>query len=345
MDYRYTRGTKSNVIAFCIVILLSFFLLNGVMAENNENDYKVITVKSGDTISYLCFKMYRKYNDTIADHIRNANPKIKNIDRIYTGQKIRFPILEEKKETPEITAPTPIAKDQSKPSEESVPPPDQKQAGDAYLTYLEGKATVQNARTKQWEPIHANAKLGQGDKIRVGENSKAELITFDCDTVRLSENSELEINRMEHNPVEKTTSKNLFIRMGRMWNKAKRLFYAKSEYTVRTPNAVAGVRGTAYNIDVLSEEQTRIKTYSGEVSVWKPTAQTVSPDWKLSTPTKVSGPKAVTIQQWSEILVKINEELVVTNNGAVKKSFDPQQDELNDEWIKWNKARDADFDR
>ncbi len=79
--------------------------------------------------------------------------------------------------------------------------------------------------------------------------------------------------------------------------------------------------------------------------MWQPTNKEAKPGWKLSAPTAVSGPHAVSAKQWKAVLVKINEELMITRQGAHKRSFDPELDEKEDGWIKWNKERDKEFDR
>ncbi len=331
----YPRFHRSGtVVGYAIVpVLLLFLLVSIAMAKGADGDTRTVTIRKGDSISYLCFKIYRKYDARIVAQIRKANPRIADIDVIYPGQKVTFPALYP---TP-TESPIPVERKAHQPI--TIP-------RDAYLTYLDGEAHILRIQSQKWKPIRINARLVQGDKVRTGRKARAEIITFDTDIIRLSENTELEINHLEENPVRKVKKKGLFLSLGRMWNKAKSLLHAKSEYTVRTPNAISGIRGTAYGIDVASEDTTRIRTYSGAVAVWQPRAdRETPPGWKLSAPEKVSGPRTVSFQQWNEILVKLNEELVITREGAQKKPFDPKLMEKNDDWVKWNKLRDGEFDR
>lgn len=348
MRFRFFHSIKIR--SHTVVITLCLFFLGAVMVGGNEGNFRIITVKAGDSISYLSFKIYKKYDDNIVAQIKENNPEITDINTIFTGQRIRFPRLrlvlgEPQKTIDKIKKPVISGKKTEKPERKAIRVEDKLQTREAYLTYLKGQAKIRRFQTQKWKQIRKNARLGQGDKIRIGKDSKAEIITFDCDIIRLAANTELEISHLQKNPVKIIKKKSLFLSAGRMWNKAKSLFHSKSEYTVRTPNAISGIRGTAYNIDVSSEMTTRIKTYSGTVKVWHPESKkSVQPGWKLTKPAPVSGPPTVSMQEWKEILVKMNEELIITRQGASKKTFDPKLDEKHDDWIKWNKVRDKEFD-
>jgi len=323
----------------------------GVLASQGRGaDFRTITVKKGDSFSYLCFKIYKKYDDTIAAGIKKYNPEIQNINSIRVGQKIRFPKLSLLRDGPPKTQTSKkkasaAAQDAVKAPSKAAKPVNRLQPKDAYLTYLRGKVKLRRRQAQKWRPVRVNTKLQQGDKIRIGKKSKAEIITFDNDIIRLSQNSELTINYLRNNPVKKIKKKGLFLKIGRMWNKAKSLLHSKSEYTVKTPNAISGIRGTSYNIDVSDQETTRIKTYSGAVKVWRfPPQVSEEEGWKITKPVPIQGPKPVSMEEWVEIILKLNEELTITRQGATKRAFDPKYDEAHDDWIKWNKMRDKEFD-
>jgi hypothetical protein len=354
---------------FLAAFLFLCMTVSGNLAAQGNRDVKVVTVKAGDSLSYLSFKMYGEFSEQISAAIQSYNPGLKNINLIYPGQKLNFPRLSvieaqeaakpsaippvipkspievPSKKPPVVTKPSEIQKEHEKEMTTKAPPPkDKMQQETAYVTYLNGEAKVKSEDAKQWKPIQVNQKINQGDQVRVGKKSKAELMTFDRDVVRLSENTELTVDKMQNNPVRKIKKKGFFMKLGRVWNKAKSLVHSKSEYTVRTPNAISGIRGTSYSVDVDQEQNTLIKTYAGAVRVWRPQVQEAGPGWRLTKPTKVAGPHPVSRKEWTEIILKLHQELFITKQGATRRDFDPVLDEKKDDWVRWNKQRDGELD-
>ena len=315
---------KERIRVFWLVLLL-FFGAGLLKAQAKSPAFKVLIVKPGDSLSYLCFQMYQRYDSHIAAQIQKFNSEIKDLHALSAGRKIRFP---------------PLSPNDTK------APTDKLQPRDAYLTYLRGDVYVRPAHSQNWGPARVNGRLRPGAKLRLGEDAHVEIITFDQDIIRLSEKSELTLSYLQMNPVQKIKKKGLFLKAGRMWNKAKILAHAESEYTVWTPHAVASIQGTAFNIDVSAQKTTRIKTYSGAVKVWRFDPRTWDAQKRgITAPVPITGPHPVTMEQWIEIILKLHEELIINRRGARKRVFDPQHDEANDDWIKLNRDRDRDFKR
>ncbi|MBF0224503.1 MAG: FecR domain-containing protein [Desulfobacterales bacterium] len=327
-----------------IITIVCLFFLTPISAKTNEDDnVRILRVQKGDSISYLSFKLYKKYNNNILNAILEYNPEIKNINLISVGQEIRFPKLE-------------IIENFGKNIEKQItsfPPPESQQdlnsipiKENAYITYLEGDIRVCHSGNNVFEPVEVNSNIKEGDEIQVGSQSKAEIITFDNDVIRVSENTKLKINKLENNTIQKTQKKGFFVACGRMWNQAKTLFNPNSEYVVKTPNAISGIKGTAYDINIDSSGNTKFKTYSGAVKIWKPQVESNNSGWRLKAPSPVAGPHSVSFEEWTEIILKKNQEILITNQGATKKAeFNPLMDEQTDNWIKWNKARDDEMNK
>ena len=58
------------------------------------NNYKVVFTKRNDFITSLALREYGILNNTILDIIKRANPEIKDLNQISTGQKINLPPLD-----------------------------------------------------------------------------------------------------------------------------------------------------------------------------------------------------------------------------------------------------------
>lgn len=59
-----------------------------------ENQQRALMAKSGDIVSALATREYGTLTNTVCDIIKRANPGIKDLDRIYVGDKILIPPLD-----------------------------------------------------------------------------------------------------------------------------------------------------------------------------------------------------------------------------------------------------------
>ena len=153
--------------------------------------------------------------------------------------------------------------------------------------------------------------------------------------------SELSFNRQ-------TDSKNVKVdlSLGKLWANVKRLVTSDSSVEVRTTNAVAGVRGTVYRVNVEEDKSAIIKVYDGTVYVANPPRDASKPIDKVTAPHEVSGPeevpppyREVSMEEWNAI-VKAMQQISISPQGVPSKpeDFDPKAD--SDDWVKWNQERD-----
>jgi general secretion pathway protein A len=54
----------------------------------------VVTVKTGDTLSWLLYSVYGRADETVIDLAQAANPSLNDVDELQIGQRLRFPRLE-----------------------------------------------------------------------------------------------------------------------------------------------------------------------------------------------------------------------------------------------------------
>ncbi len=335
--------------ALVVGLSLSIIFCIGTSQGSVGDEFKIVRVKKGDSVSYLSFKLYKKYNKMIVDSIRSCNPEIKDINLIYVGQKLRFPRLSyieqgkylSKKEI-KVKKQRPVAASEDKEQRKKMV------KMEAFITYIAGDVEILRQGTSDWQPAKMNEELSEGDRIKVKKNSMAELITEKNSVIRLSENSAFEITKLEKDPVKKTETSKFALSLGRLWNKARKLLSPRSEYTVSTPTAISGIRGTVYSIDILANSDTRFKTYSGSIDVWNPCERptgNMMPPKKVSGPVPVAGPHPVGMKEWTSIILTKHQQIVVTKQGPLKKeAFDPLKDRDN-AWVKWNVERDQDFEK
>lgn len=106
------------------------------------------------------------------------------------------------------------------------------------------------------KPLKLRQSVYEGDAIKTGPNDKAAVAFLGGAEVRITGGSQFKVNSGGNKPVELGT------RWGKLWS---RMVGAGGSFSVRTPAAVAAVRGT--EADVEAFDQTTVKVYEGHVDL------------------------------------------------------------------------------
>jgi len=115
---------------------------------------------------------------------------------------------------------------------------------DARLASFSGTVDVQaSGETDAWREAEAGMPLSAGDKVRTGADSSAEITLDGSGIIRLGESSEVTASSL------KTSSSSFFLSMGSLVSKIKGLLKKEARLQVRTPTAVAAVRGTEFCVE------------------------------------------------------------------------------------------------
>jgi len=347
------------------IILFFFLAAAGMMALppfsnfSNAGDVRLVTVRKGDTVSYLSFKIYGMYNQKILDLLVRENPGVADMNLIYAGQELRFPapavmktLLGDRK--PE--APHQDAKEMPKPQElkkSEAFPQVKATAAKAVITYLEGQVQVKKSPAAAWSAAAPNQILYAGSEIKVLRKSRAELILDNQSVMRLSENTQLVLRRLDTDPASRKETTGVGLSLGKLWTKASKVFNPSSRLEVRTPTAIAGVQGTVYQVNVENEHRTEIQVYDGAVAVSNPlpsagtspagTRAVLTAPSKVQGPQPVAGPTAVSREAWTEIILRKAQQITVTDQGIPRPVAFSIDQEKQKEWVQWNDKRDADF--
>lgn len=145
------------------------------------------------------------------------------------------------------------------------------------VDYARGLALVKPYGMQEWLPLNKGIFLHQGDIIKTGNSALVDLKFDDLTFSRISENSEIQIELAEvksHNVKKlffstnkKSQKINIKINNGGVLSKVGKLG-EHSSFTVKTPTAVCGVRGTLFNTSF--NGSTSVKVMSGMVMVTNP---------------------------------------------------------------------------
>ena len=120
-------------------------------------------------------------------------------------------------------------------------------------------------------PLKPGDTLGAGDRVITGKNSLAELRLASNSALRIYENTEFMITKNELDPAGGIGNAQMDVRKGKtllLFGKLAR----DSSVKVKTPTAVASVRGTSFIVDVKEESgkskgTTTLKVIDGKVRV------------------------------------------------------------------------------
>lgn len=223
--------------------------------------------------------------------------------------------------------------------------PVEMEGNEAVVTFLEGSAVVCTESGTTSSPLILHAKLQNGDRVTTGHETRIELTFTDGSLLRFDEETTFEIININYSMETKKRDINVKMVLGRTWANVCSVVGKKGGLSLHAKNAVAGVRGTVYRMNVAKDNSTIVKVYSGEVTVQKPsqiagqTPSKVESPYPVPGPHPVPGPKKVSMEEWTYI-VRAMQQIVIKPDGTVEEptTFSAQAD--SNEWVQWNQKRD-----
>lgn len=218
----------------------------------------------------------------------------------------------------------------------------------AVVTMIDGQAHAFNKGEKSGILLKKNSKVTKGQDIRVGERSRIELRFPDGTVMRFAERSVVKMDDVLFDNKTKNKKVRVDIERGKLWASVRKLVTSDSKVEVKTVNAVAGVRGTVYRVNVEDDNSALVKVYDGSVYVdgvqrsgqKEPTPGGYAPPVPVPGPHEVPPPyHEVTMEEW-HVIVKSFQQITISPQGVASKpqDFNPQEDL--DDWVKWNQERD-----
>lgn len=136
---------------------------------------------------------------------------------------------------------------------------------DASLNFIIG--TVEIKEGVSWKPAELNQKVKEGDVLRTGIDSQAEILFEDGNIVKLRENTKLKLTKARIDSItgsRKTTVKNL---LGGILGKIVSFARGRDAFYLTSEVSVAGIRGTIVASEVGLNKTSVISVLEGEVEV------------------------------------------------------------------------------
>lgn len=158
----------------------------------------------------------------------------------------------------------------------------------AIITFMIGEVTKNSASAEIGDIIK------EKDLIQTGAGSFCD-IKIGGSIIRIKEKSKLVVSSLLRKGELESTE--LGMDVGKMMCKPKKLLKSEN-FTIKTPTAVAGVRGTSFTVEADAAKTTRIKVFDGSVKVVKRVKQLETSTEKiLEAATAVSKEEKVVITQ------------------------------------------------
>lgn len=218
------------------------------------------------------------------------------------------------------------------------------------VTFVKGDVQAGTAPT--FARVKRNQELAAGATVKTGDGARAELTFPDGSVVRVGPNAELKIEGAAFDGKSKEVKVEATLVGGQAWAKVAKLVGDESQFNLKTNNAVAGVRGTVFRVNVDRDEATVVKVYNGAVAVAAPLI--ASGDATASNPTgPINSERKPIAAPFTEVSKKDFEHILgkmmsirIPKGGAVSAaapvSFTPEEDSKEEpEWVRWNSDRDA----
>jgi hypothetical protein len=219
--------------------------------------------------------------------------------------------------------------------------------GEAKVNFLEGSAKVLPAGKKAWRFLKMGDTLRGGDEVDTASKARLELFLPDYSTVRFAGNSHFKVLQIESGGEAAARNITFHMAAGRTWANVSRAVGKRGQFELRCENAVAGVRGTIYRMNVEEDKSTMVKVYDGTVHVsgGGPSVEAPKmsgPPSKIAGPKPIPGPHKVTMEEWV-FIIKSMQQIRIAADGTAEKPRDFTEQEDRDEWVDWNKSRDVEL--
>ncbi|MFA5083152.1 MAG: tetratricopeptide repeat protein, partial [Hydrogenophilaceae bacterium] len=134
--------------------------------------------------------------------------------------------------------------------------------GTATLIDLQGKVEYRTTEAAAWQGASPNQKLTPGQGIRTGKNARAALLLSDRTQIRMNENTVIDILSVGSAP--RSTGQSKFRQMaGRAWVQSKT---PPKSLEWQTPTAIAGIRGTDWEMAVAEDGKSTLSVFSGQIA-------------------------------------------------------------------------------
>ncbi len=204
-------------------------------------------------------------------------------------------------------------------------------SGVASITYLEGVARVRKPGSEGWLKVGESAIISAGDSVKTLANSRAEIGLKDNYIIRIGSSTIIGI----------VDAAEVTLKSGEIWTAIEQVEQITS-MTIKSPVTTAEIRGAVARFSVGEDGSTEIKVYNGQIEL-KILPVMVEPESARSDSISYDGTQAAEADIGEkEVVLGANHKIVVTSGGEIVFQGAFSRDDLDEDndWVKWNMARD-----
>ncbi len=144
-------------------------------------------------------------------------------------------------------------------------------ADNGLFMVVKGTVKVISGSDKNESSAKVGTKVFSGDTVITEADSRAKIVMSDRNVLQLSPNSRFEITKYKTGATEDQREAQVALMQGKVRVQVEQKYGEKNKFELRTPTAVAGVRGTSYLAQFEPKSlTTTIVVLSGKVAVSSP---------------------------------------------------------------------------
>jgi hypothetical protein len=134
------------------------------------------------------------------------------------------------------------------------------------IVEVEGDVEVLARGETEWQPAEEGMSLDEGYSIRSGPDSTAVAIFAEKVIMAIEQDSEVGLEKLQKSR-RKGMNIKIDLNAGQIWSDVGKLKSKRSKFYVETPQAVTGVRGTVFTVQVSPDDKTLVGVIKGNVDV------------------------------------------------------------------------------
>ena len=163
----------------------------------------------------------------------------------------------------------------------------------AAISAMKGNVQMRSASERKYESAYKGQMIRGGDWIKTDLNVFVAIIFLDGSNVKIHSETEMEINSSRVTAKELNTQ--LYIADGQAWSQVSKQKYG--EFQIKTPTAIASVKGTEFNVDFDDlEESTTLTVIEGEVLFGNDLSTVLAGAMEGATATKNEAPEKYKVE-------------------------------------------------
>lgn len=134
-------------------------------------------------------------------------------------------------------------------------------------SFIKGDVEYGPSAEGPFERLKKKRSVPVGNFVKTGEGARAELKFPDGSVVRVGPSSMLHIAASGYDGKTKEVKVEANVVGGQVWANVSKMVGSEAKFQVKTENAVAGVRGTVFRVNLDRDKATVVKVYNGAVAV------------------------------------------------------------------------------